>query len=97
VNSLDVIVGAERKDEMGNCESIEGYVMRLERKIENLERDKRATDLLLCGVLLGRFDPLAPHHASWIKERVNYTTDEELSARLCSPTQKVRFQNERSE
>jgi len=49
---------------------------------KRLERDKKATDLLLCGVLLGRFDPLAPHHVSWIKERVNFTTDADLRNRL---------------
>jgi len=67
---------------MGNCESVEGYVMRLERKIERMEKNNALTDMLLCGVLLGRFEPLAPHHVSWIKERVNYTTDNELSDRL---------------
>jgi len=74
---------------MGNYESIEWYFMRLKRKIERMERDKQATDLLLCGVLLGRFEPLAPHHVSWMKERVNYTTDEELNARLGSPNTEV--------
>lgn len=51
-------------------------------KIAQLEQNKKATDLLLCGILLGRFEPLAPHHVSWIKERVNYTTDEELRNRI---------------
>ena len=37
-----------------------------------------ATDLLLAAILLGRFWPLAPHHAGAIRERLRELNDNEL-------------------
>ena len=37
-----------------------------------------ATDLLLAAILLGRFSPLAPHHAGAIRERLRELNDNEL-------------------
>lgn len=35
-------------------------------------------DLFLASILLNRFEPLAPHHAGWIRERLGERNDEEL-------------------
>ena len=36
-------------------------------------------DLILAAILLGRHNPLAPHHAGWIREWLDYRSDEELA------------------
>ena len=40
--------------------------------------DQINTDLLLAAILLGRFSPLAPHHAGAIRERLRGLNDNEL-------------------
>jgi len=52
---------------------------------KNMKRARRraapacsATDLLLAAILLGRFSPLAPHHAEAIRERLHELNDNEL-------------------
>jgi hypothetical protein len=51
-----------------------------------------ATDLLLAAILLGRFSPLAPHHAGAIRERLRELNDNELREMVATgkwPTPKV--------
>jgi hypothetical protein len=42
------------------------------------QREAQTIDLHLAAILLNRFEPLAPHHVGWIRERLKYKTDEEL-------------------
>ena len=35
-------------------------------------------DLHLAAILLDRYEPLSPHHVGWIREYLNYPTDEEM-------------------
>lgn len=37
-----------------------------------------SSEVLLAAILLNRFEPLAPHHAGWIRERLNDRNDKEL-------------------
>ena len=43
-----------------------------------LERQVRRDELLFAALLFNRHNPMAPHHAQAIRERLAYRTDEEL-------------------
>jgi hypothetical protein len=48
----------------------------LKAQIDEANADR--LDLLLAGIMLGRLDPLAPHHVVAISERLRYLNDNEL-------------------
>jgi len=58
-----------------HCESCE---VEFSKDYHEQERERQRVDLLLAAILLGRFNPLAPHHVGAIRERLGYATDEEV-------------------
>lgn len=59
---------------------IKARAEKAEAELAEVRKYNSNTDKHLAGVLLGRFEPLAPHHIGWIRERMEYRTDEELGA-----------------
>lgn len=44
----------------------------------NQETPLNSEDAILAAILLNRREPMAPHHAGWLREKLRYATDEEL-------------------
>ena len=49
---------------------------------EEMENKPTADELLFAGILLNRFEPLAPHHCGAVRDRVRWLSDEELRVML---------------